>query len=57
MVWVGGDLKAHTVPTPCHGQIATCIRLPRSNLAWSASRGGAPTVSLCSCARASPLSV
>ena len=44
MASVGGDLKDHLVPTPCHGR----IRLPRapSNQASNASRDGACTTSL-----------
>jgi len=46
MPWVGGDLKAHPVPTPCHGLDAhhqtRLLRAP-SNLTLSTSRDGAPT--------------
>ena len=45
MVWVGRDLRAHSAPTPCHGQgCPPAAQLPRtpSNLALSASRDGAP---------------
>jgi len=43
MDWVGRELKAHPVPTPCHGLAAPHqLRLPRapSNLALSTSRDG-----------------
>jgi len=49
MVWVGGDLKAHSAPTPAMGRAAPHqLRLPRapSNLAMNTSRDGAPTACL-----------
>ena len=55
--WTGRDLKGHLVPPPCHGQgCHPPVQLPRasSNLALSASKDGAPTASLDSCASASP---
>ena len=57
MVWVQKDLKEHPVPNPAVGRAALHqLRLPMapSNLASSASRNGAPTASLGSCATASP---
>ena len=48
MDWVGRELKAHPVPTPCHGLAAPHqLRLPRapSNPALGTSRDGASTES------------
>jgi len=55
MAWVGRDVKDHPVSNSCFGQgCPQKLRLPRapSNLAFSASRDGAPTTSLgslCQC--------
>jgi len=59
MPWASRDLKAHAVPTPCHGQGCR----PPAQAAQGPIQPGlenlrdeAPTASLCSCATASPLS-
>jgi len=47
--WVGGDCRAHPVPTSCHGLVASHqLRLPRApyNPTLSTSGDGAPTASL-----------
>lgn len=48
IAWVGRDLEDHVGPAPCHGFVATQIRLCRgpSSLAFSTSWRGAPITSL-----------
>ena len=56
-LWLEGTLKPTQPQPPAMGRAATQqLRLPRapSSLALNASRDGAPTASLGSCARASP---
>ena len=56
MPWVGRALKAHPAPTRAVCRAASHqLKLPRapSNLVFSASRDGAPTASLGSCASVS----
>jgi len=52
MIWVGQDLKAHPVPTSDMGRLPPPAQAAQgpSNLMLSASRNGAPTPSLGSCA-------
>ena len=54
MSWVGRDLKAYPVPTPCHELVAPHqIRLPRapSCLALNTFKGGTSTLLWADCAR------
>lgn len=35
VAWVGGDLRDHPCPTPCHGLVATHqIRQPEAHWTW-----------------------
>jgi len=55
MSQVGGDLKDHPIPAPCHGHPHQ-LRLPKipSSLALSTSGMEHPQLLWAACARASP---